>query len=465
MRWMPLALVLGVLTWIAQKTARPVSDPDDWWHLRLGNDLIAQHSLSTPAHWSPYATVDWVPTEPLPEIVAAFVERVFALPGLAVLFCLFAMLVAVSVQVTNRMVASPIPATVATVVTTLAASGSLTSRPQLVSFIFLPILLAAWLRSEQDLKPRWWLVPLVWFWSLCHGFWFLGVGIGMAVVIGIAMSCRADMRTLAKLAGVAVSSLAVVALNPVGLGVLKAPFAVHSTAKYITEWQRTDLTLPGPLGAGVMIGVTALIWAVTREGFSWARLLLLISAAFFLWYAVRLVIVAGLVAAPLFANALEILVRRTGEHAEPDFVAPRTERGVMAAWVLLGVIAVAVVAPVTSDRPADVPRALDPALDRLPPGTAVFNAYELGGWIAWRHPDLHQYIDGLITPYSTAHAEDFHRAETLAPGWYRVVRDSHATVALLASDSALATALQKKGWNAVDSGDGYKLLDSPGRVG
>jgi hypothetical protein len=137
----------------------------------------------------------------------------------------------------------------------------------------------------------------------------------------------------------------------------------------------------------------------------------------------------------------------------------------MAAWVLLGVIAVAVVAPVTSDRPADVPRALDPALDRLPPGTAVFNAYELGGWIAWRHPDLHQYIDGLITPYSTAHAEDFHRAETLAPGWYRVVRDSHATVALLASDSALATALQKKGWNAVDSGDGYKLLDSPGRVG
>ena len=461
-RWMPLALVLGVLTWIAQKTARPVSDPDDWWRLRLGNDLIAQHSLSAPAHWSPYATVDWVPTEPLPEIVSAYVDRWFGLPGLAVLFCLFAMLVAIAVQITNRQVAGPIPATVATVVATLAASGSLTSRPQLMSFVLLPILLAAWLRTERDLKPRWWLVPVVWFWSLCHGFWFLGVGLGIAVVVGIALSRRTDIRTLAKLAAVALSSLAVVALNPVGLGVLEAPFAVHSTAKYISEWQRTDLTLAGPLGAAAMIVITALIWVATRQGASWPRILLLLAAAFFLWYAVRLVIVAGLVAAPLFANALDVLVRRTGGRTDEDAVPLRLEVRVMAAWVLLGVIGVAVAAPYTSDKPADVPLALDPALDRLPAGTSVFNAYELGGWIAWRHPDLHQYIDGLITPYPTAHADDFHRAETLAPGWYQVVRDSHAPVALLATDSALAGALEKKNWSTIDAGDGYVLLHAPG---
>jgi hypothetical protein len=363
--------------------------------------------------------------------------------------------------VTNRQFAGLIPASVATVVTTLAASGSLTSRPQLMSFILLPVLLWAWLRTERDLKPRWWLVPLVWFWSLCHGFWFLGVGLGFAVVIGIALSRRADLRKLAQLAGVAVASLAVVALNPVGLGVLEAPFAVHSTSKYISEWQRTDLTLPGPLGAAAMIVITALVWAITREGVSWARILLLLSAAFFLWYAVRLVIVAGLVAAPLFANALDIVVRRTGGRADEDAVPLRTEIKVMAAWVVLGVIGVAVAAPYTSDKPADVPLALDPALDDLPTGTSVFNAYELGGWIVWRHPDLHQYIDGLITPYSAAHADDFHRAETLAPGWYAVVRESRAPVALLATDSALAAGLERKGWSRVAAGDGYVLLDSP----
>jgi hypothetical protein len=256
--------------------------------------------------------------------------------------------------------------------------------------------------------------------------------------------------------------LAVVALNPVGLGVLEAPFAVHSTAKYITEWQRTDLTLPGPLGAAAMIVITAMIWALTKQGASWSRVLLLLSAAFFLWYAVRLVIVAGLVAAPLFANALDILVRRTGGRPDEDAVPLRIEVRVLAASLLLGVIGVAVAAPYTSDKPDDVPLALDPVLDRLPGGTSVFNAYELGGWIAWRHPDLHQYIDGLITPYSKAHADDFHHAETLAPGWYRVVRDSHAPVALLATDSALAGALEQKSWRMVAASDGYVLLRAPG---
>jgi hypothetical protein len=477
-RWMPLALVCGALAWIAQKSAQPISDPDDWWHLRLGNDLIAQHSLAAPAHWSVFATESWVPTEPVPEVVSAYVERWFGLPGLAVLFSLFAMLVAVVVHLTNRREAAPLPAAVATVFAVLAGSGSLTSRPQLVSFLLLPILLAAWLQTDRDLKPRWWLVPLMWFWSLCHGFWFLGAGLGLAVVVGIAVSRRADLVTLAKLAGVAVGCFAVVALNPVGLGVFEAPFAVQSTSAYITEWQRTDLLLPGPLGAVAMIVVTAVVWVVTRERVTVARVLLLLASAFFLWYAVRLVIVAGLVAAPLFAGALDTLVRRAGDPG--DSGAPgepgdpgeahqrgpgRTEVRVLVAALLVGVVAVGCAAPVTADEPADVPVAFDPALDRLPAGTVVFNAYELGGWVSWRHPDLEQYIDGLITPYPPQHAEDFHRAEIQGPGWYRVVRDSHAPVAVLATQSALAAALQGKGWTPAGTDAGYVLLEAPGRAG
>ena len=64
---MPPVLVMVLLGWVAARAARPIDDPDDWWHLRLGNDLIDQHSLAAPAHWSAFATVSWVPTEPLPE--------------------------------------------------------------------------------------------------------------------------------------------------------------------------------------------------------------------------------------------------------------------------------------------------------------------------------------------------------------------------------------------------------------
>jgi len=175
-RWAPPALVLVLLGWIAARAARPISDPDDWWHLRLGNDLISQHSLSTPAHWSGYATVDWVPTEPLPEIAAAYVDRWLGLPGLAVLYAAAGMVVVLTVHLTCRRFAAPLPSALATVLTVLAASASLTSRPQLISFALFPIVVSAWLRTEQDHRTRWWLVPLVWLWSLCHGFWFLGAG-------------------------------------------------------------------------------------------------------------------------------------------------------------------------------------------------------------------------------------------------------------------------------------------------
>ena len=120
-RWLPLAMVCCLLGRVAVRAAGPISDPDDWWHLRLGNDLIAQRSLSTPGHWSSFATLHWVPTEPLPEIVAAYVERWVGLPGLAVLFCLVACLVVITVQLTNRRVAALLPATVATVFAVLAA--------------------------------------------------------------------------------------------------------------------------------------------------------------------------------------------------------------------------------------------------------------------------------------------------------------------------------------------------------
>jgi hypothetical protein len=122
---------------------------------------------------------------------------------------------------------------------------------------------------------------------------------------------------------------------------------------------------------------------------------------------------------------------------------------------------VALIVPRSADRPADVPTALDPRLDRLPAGTRVYNAYELGGWISWRHPDLNQYIDGLVTPYTPEHIRRYVEAGLLEPGWYSTVRDSGAPVALLDSGSALAAGLERRGWTVERTDAGYVLLRRP----
>jgi hypothetical protein len=465
LRWMPPVLVVVLLGWVAAHAARPIDDPDDWWHLRLGNDLIDQRSLSAPEHWSVFATVGWVPTEPLPEIGAAYVDRWFGLPGLAVVFAVAAMAVVLTIYATSRRAAAPLPAAVATILTVLAASASLTARPQLISFVLFPVVIGAWLRTEQDHRARWWLVPLIWFWSLCHGFWFLGAGYGLLFVAGFALSRAMPRPVLLRQAAVAVGSFLVVALNPVGLGVLEAPLRVNDTAQYIQEWNRTDLTSPAALGAVAMVLVTAGVWAAARRDVTWARVLVLSSAVFLTWYAGRTVAVAGLVMAPLFAAALDHLVR-AGDHssgAESPVGRPRRPELVpLLAVAAIASVAVAWAAPHTSDHPGDVPTALDRTLDRLPPGTRVFNAYELGGWIAWRHPELEQYIDGLITPYSEGHAHDYTVAESTAPGWYHVVESSGARVALLGESSALAARLADRGWVAEGTDAGYVLLARPG---
>jgi len=45
-------------------------------------------------------------------------------------------------------------------------------------------------------------------------------------------------------------------------------------------------------------------------------------------------------------------------------------------------------------RAAATPTWLDPALDRLPAGTAVQTADFMSGYLLWRHPDLDPVVDG-----------------------------------------------------------------------
>jgi hypothetical protein len=139
----------------------------------------------------------------------------------------------------------------------------------------------------------------------------------------------------------------------------------------------------------------------------------------------------------------------------------RPEWLVVAGAALVSLVGLAVVVPHTSDRPGNVPTRLDARLDRLPPGSPVLNDYALGGWIAWRHPDLNQYIDGLATPYSPQHDDDFHAIETQAAGWYALVEQSRAQVALVESDTTLKLALEHRGWRDDGSDAGYTLLLGP----
>ena len=105
-----------------------------------------------------------------------------------------------------------------------------------------------------------------------------------------------------------------------------------------------------------------------------------------------------------------------------------------------------------------MPNGLDPALDRLPAGTVVFNEYSLGGWMLWRHPDLAPVIDPRIEVYDTPYVEEYARALTASPGWQETVAASGARHAVLPRQAPLTAALEATGQWRVAASDGDDLL-------
>ncbi|MBO0845434.1 MAG: hypothetical protein J2P22_08480 [Nocardioides sp.] len=458
-RWAPYLLLAVTMAWVAIRAARPLRDPDVWWHLRLGEDFLHQGSLAPPAHWSTFATAPWVPTQPVPEVASALVNRWFGLPGLAWMYVATVVGLVVGTYLLDRAHASPLPAAVATLFFVVTAEGALTPRPQLLSFGFLALVIWAWLRTERDLRARWWLIPLSWLWSLCHGFWFVGVGYGVLAVLAVVAGRQVSVHQSLRLAAVAVGSGAIVVLNPVGTRVLAAPFAVSQRGRYITEWQRTSWGSGPAITVLLAVVAVAAIWVWRREDVTWFKVVIALSAVFWTWYAVRTVALAGVVMSPVVASALQTVF--TASSSAPPARVPRRERLGLVTGAAAVLTAVALVVPYSAARPGMVPLALDGQLDRLSAGTTVLNDYALGGWLAWRHPDLNRWADGLADAYPVRHLSDTRTVNFVEPGWEGVVRRSGATVALLDERSTLARDLEEDGWRPTGTDRGWVLLDKP----
>ena len=452
--WGPVALLSLAIAFVVARSAGAIGDPDLWWHLRLGNELIAQRSLSAPSGWSTFATTPWVPTEAVPEIVAATFDRSFGLSGVAWLHAVALCLVLLSVYVTARFRGIPSLAALGAIVTLIGIGGSLSPRPQLLSFALLPVVMAAWLASEEDLRPRWWLVPMTWLWALLHGFWVFSVAYGLISAIVICVERRPGVQASSRLVAVPLLSGASVLLSPIGIGVFEAPFAVRDAAPWVLEWGRTTPHNHFAQATVIMILVTVAAWVARRHRPSMLRIVLLVSAAFWVWYAYRTVAVACLVVVPLMVEALS--PSRAGRSA------PRRSE----IWALVGVttVSLAGLGMLLARFPAHVdgaPTALDPALDRLPAGTTVLNSYGVGGWLTWRHPDLNQMMDGLATPYPPEYAADYHSAMLGEPGWQQFVVETGARVAYLDVSSPLIPKLESIGWKELGTGYRFELLTAP----
>lgn len=444
-----VALITVWKTW-------PVGDPDTFWHIATGDWLQRTWTFHGPDPWSPMSSLPWTLHEWLPELVMSWAYAWFGLPGVAWLLPLGTALIGFALLAACRERASLLVSGLVTTMALLAMSGSLTLRPHLVTFALTVVTVAAWLRSAEDGRPRWWIVAMTWVWACSHGMWFVGVVVGVGVLTGIALDRRWSARVWGRLALVPLLSIGAAALTPAGPVLLTSPFKVRGYAKYVSEWEPPTVTDAYFVMFLVLVAIPVVSWARSRRSISWERLALLgLAIAFGLLYA-RTVAVGAAVAAPLTAEALSGVMRQSREEVD------RPERLVRVGVIIAGLALAAMLAPARAATLTYVPDALDPELQRLPTGTVICNEYPLGGWVIWRHPHLRPAIDPRTEIYSPEHVESrltFMRAE---PGWQSYVKRTKCTYAILDRTTAAPEALVSQlAWVEVASTEDFVLLRAP----
>jgi hypothetical protein len=422
--WLGLVVPGLLIAFLTVRTAAPLRDQDTFWHLASGRDLLDRWTFIGPDPLSHFTTGQWVRHAWLPDIIFAETRALGGNRLVALLLPLMTALVLVTLYLALRSrTAGVLLSCLLLAVVFIGMSGSLSARPQVISFGFTAAVTALWLRGADRGRPPWVVIPLTWLWASCHGLWLLSPLIGGAVTLGMVIG-RRDGRTTIRCAAVVVGSVAVAALTPVGPALLTAPFQVGRITPYVQEWQPPGVLSAPVLAVAVLVGATLLAWAARRRPGLWGEVLLLAACVPLTATARRTAGMAAIIAAIVAARALQEalpLHRDRFRRAEAAALACSAVLGVALSWLVLA----------ASPPTQGFPDALSPQLAALPRGTTVCNEYEVGSWLLAEHPGLVPVLDGrteLFTPADLDAA--LSRSTSVAP-WGALVSSSGCTAALV----------------------------------
>jgi hypothetical protein len=407
------------------RAVQPVTDPDYFWHLRVGRWIIDHRAIPHTDLFT-YTVSDhrFVAHEWLSEVAMAALTGLAGSPhgpgpaaapetwAVALLFGVVTWAAFVLLLVTPRD-AGWLFRGLAVFLGLLAAAPILGPRTQMLTFCFSALVLYVLRRWRED-PPRgsgssgtpdgrhrrlWVLPPLFVLWANTHAGFAFGLGLLAVYLAGEALErwwarpAQASRPSLKPLAAVCGACLAAVAVNPNFLAIY--PYALETQAspaqqQLIVEWASPNFHLPELRAFEVMLVLLALLLALARRRPRATDLLLALLGVGLALQSVRHVALFVVLATPLLAEAAQAVweARPDGwKVREP----PRRRVLGLANLALLALVA-AVVGLYSLGNlrggPAQLRRdfpvaALDAVAADPPPGH-LLDLYEWGGYAVYR---------------------------------------------------------------------------------
>lgn len=486
-----LILFLVISSWIA------VSDVNDlYWHVRMGEDILAHHRLTGDPLWTfgPVGDQKWVTTQALSEVLMYGWWKALGWGGFALLRFISGIIFLVILWKANKTV---IPMgfvragkdrvlLLITLITLFFISGTIQERPQTVTFIlFVPFAVILLRYLITGIWPN----PVIVFFVVMVWSWFHGgavlVGPLFAAAFGIRLIFIHILKIELPTAGygnegrwrwLLVLSAAMIAplFNPIGINLyLQARKIQEASVGYISEWEPVGITSFTFMGFSLLIVLWVYATMVRlRKTESWR-----IAALEGAW--ILMLLVFGMSSARMlvlsFLLMIPVATRRLSQIWNPKpsrlakYVKPKYEKGF---YIVVALIFILPIVPlffnntgIPNDSPVRIMSGL--ANQDTPSGRKAIIAWNINGQFeAFGGAHLSTFLDGRTDRYGSKVIDDYSTLIKGADGWEKIWSTyPETTDVVLEKDDGLISLLLLKGWRTACVQDKFVWVTKPGYKG
>lgn len=441
---------LGLIPIVAA-VARPLVDPDLWWHLRTGR-LITESGIPDA---DPYSfTVrgrTWVTHEWLSEVIMWTIHDRSGAAGLIVAFTLIGALAFGIAFATSQ--ARPGTTSFIAALAAWAAAVATGVRPQMFNLVGLAFALWIMERVRRSGRARdgWPLIVVTILWVNLHSGYLLGCAVVGAHVLGALIERK--RRHGAELTALALACFAVAVVNPSGAAMWRYPFDTLRSPvmrDFIAEWASPDFHEAAFAPFLALLVISAVSMVVGRTTLPPVHGLLLATTAVAALQSIRHIAVFAIVAVPIVAPHVDAVVdrlrsRRAVRAGETAATGPPKAFTAMIALLTvvasIGLMSSAVAANdiVTErDLPSDAVDYLERTGLVAEPG---FNQYRFGGYLIWR--DVPVFVDGRADVYGDEFLSTYVETHRVGADWRRALDDHGVAWIMIEPDHELGVILDE----------------------
>jgi hypothetical protein len=428
-------------------------DPDLWWHIKVGQNILATHRWPTTDPFSYTAAGDpWMAYEWLGDVLFSAVERLGGLLGLQILLFVVASAVMLSLYAYTTLRSGNSKAGfVCSGVLCSLAFASFNLRPQMIGYLGLVLTLIALELFRKGKERAVWFLPLLFLlWVNIHGSFIVGIGVFVVFLLaglwdfrlgGVATE-RWTTAQRVRLELVLLLSIAVLPLTPYGTRVAVYPFDMAFgqpvNVANILEWQPMPFSIAG--GKLFLAILIAFLIGQMLFQFTWrlAEIVLFCGGIVMACLHVRFLMLFVPFAAPIFAVMLARWL--------PPYDRKK-DHPVLNAILMAGVVvAVARYFPTRAGLEKIVaeryPVRAVQYLRQHPVEGPMFNSYGYGGYMVGMFPEQKVFIDGRGDLYERAGIfSEYLEVANIKPGAFQVLRVHGIESCLLESKEPLAVVL------------------------